>query len=79
MRLNEFADPSPYTLSTENAASSLNRLERIWPNDELHQRLATVTPRSPCRPQHRRHPSLHSPPRSASPVRAVVRRPVAVR
>ena len=53
MRLNEFADPSPYTLSTENAANFLKRLERIWPNDELHQRLTTVTPRSPSRPSHR--------------------------
>ena len=29
MRLNEFADPSPYTLSTENAANFLKQLERI--------------------------------------------------
>jgi hypothetical protein len=30
MRLNEFADPSPYTLSAKNAANFLKRLERMW-------------------------------------------------
>ena len=79
MRLNELANPLPYTLSTENAANFLKRLERIWPSDELHQRLATVIPRSPCRSSHRLHPSSHSPPRSVMTVRTVVRRPVVPR
>ena len=79
MRLIEFADPSPYTLSTDDAANFLKQLERIWPYDELHQRLATVIPRSPCRLSHRRHPSSHSPPRSVMAVRAVERRPVVAR
>ena len=79
MRLNEFADPSPYTLSAENAANFLKRLEGIWSNDELHQRLATVIPRFPGRQSHRRHPSSHSPPRSVMPVRAVERRPIVAR
>ena len=39
MRLIEFADPSLYTLSTENAANFLKQLERIWPRDAFHQRL----------------------------------------
>ena len=56
MRLSEFADPSPYTLSTENAANFLKCLEGIWSNDELHQRLATVTVRFQGRQSHRRAP-----------------------
>ena len=73
MRLNEFADPSPYTLSTENAANFLKRLEGIWPNDDLHQRLETVIPRSPCRPSPRQLRLFYSPPRSVRAVRAVER------
>jgi hypothetical protein len=79
MRLNEFADPSPYRLSTEDAENFLKRLERIWPNDEFRQRSATVIPRSPSRRQHRQHPSSNSPPRSVTTVRAVGRPLVVVR
>jgi hypothetical protein len=56
MRLIEFADPSLYTLSTENVAEFLKKFEQIWPSDELHQRLATVTVRFQGRQSHRRAP-----------------------
>jgi hypothetical protein len=73
MRLAKFADPSPHTLSPENVANLLKRLEGVWPNDELHQRLATVIPRAPCRLQHRRRSSSYSQPRSVMPVRLTER------
>jgi hypothetical protein len=34
MRLSEFADPSSYTLSTDDAANFLKQLERVWSRDD---------------------------------------------
>jgi len=35
MRLNQFTDPKPYTLSADDAADFLRQLETLWPNDDL--------------------------------------------
>jgi hypothetical protein len=35
MRLNEFADPKPYTLSADDATDFLKQLERIWPHKDV--------------------------------------------
>jgi hypothetical protein len=78
MRLNELADPSPYTLSNADATDLKKRLEGIWPSDE-HQRLKTVIPRFQGRQSHRQQRSSHSRPRSAMTVRTAERRPIVVR
>jgi hypothetical protein len=76
MHLFELVDSSPYTVTTDDATNFLEQLERIWPRDELHRRLDTVTPRSPCLPSPLWHLSLHSRRRSVRPVRAIERHPV---
>ena len=35
MRFNEFADPRPYTLSADDATDFVERLERIWPHEDV--------------------------------------------
>ena len=35
MRLNEFADVKPYTLSADDAADFLKQPERIWPHEDV--------------------------------------------
>ena len=79
MRLIEFADTKPYILSADDAADFLKQLERIWLHDVLHQRLETVTPRSPCRPSPQWHPLLHSRRRTVVPAHAVECHPIVAR
>jgi hypothetical protein len=35
MRLDQFTDPKPYTLSADDAADFLRQLETLWPNDDI--------------------------------------------
>jgi hypothetical protein len=35
MRFCEFADPKPYTLSADDATDFVERLERIWPHEDV--------------------------------------------